>query len=131
MAAVHVRLNQVAHLRVDALLDLLGEKAFTDLLEVRQGSATKGLGGPSDELLKLQSPQLMLKARGDQADQFPNTHIAAAKPLTGEDDGGETRDQRAVEVEEGTYFGPGRAGHDFGHRTGESRVSRGVTAAHE
>ena len=131
MSACHVCLNQVAHLRVDALLNLLGEKAFTDLLEVRQRAATQGLGGPADELLKLQSPQLMFEAGGDQADQFPDTHVAAAEPLPGEDDGGEPRDQRAVEVEESTDLGPGRAGHHLGHRTGESGFSGRVAAAHE
>ena len=36
---IHVRLHEIAHLRIDTLLDLVGEKTFTDLLQVGQWAA--------------------------------------------------------------------------------------------
>ena len=52
------------------------------------------------------------------AASFADAHIAAAEPLTGQDDSGETGDQGAVDVEERPDLGTGRAGHHLGHRTG-------------
>ena len=131
MPAVHVCLHEIAHLRVDALLDLVGEKAFTDLLQVRQWASAQRLGGPAYQLLEFKAPQLMLEARGDQADQFADPHIPAADPFPGENHGGEPRDEGAIEVEECSDLRPGWAGHHLGHRTRESRITRSLAVAHE
>jgi hypothetical protein len=39
VAAFHVCVDQIAHLRIDALLDLFGEQSLADLLEIRKRPA--------------------------------------------------------------------------------------------
>ena len=133
VSALHVRVHQIAHLRIDPLLNLLGEQTLTDLLKVAERSATQGLGGFTDQLLELHESQLVIESGGDHGDQFAHAHIAVAQPFAGEDHRGEPRDQRAVEVEEGSDLGPGRACLDLGDRSRQPRAPGrcAVLVAHE
>ena len=120
--AVEVSLDQFPHLRIDALLDLLGEQPLADLQQIAIGTAAQRRRGLLDEVLEFHPAQLVGEPGGDHRNQFTHTHVAAAEPLLGQDHRGETRDQRAVEIEEGSDPGPRRAGHDLGHRTGHPQV---------
>ncbi len=115
--ALHVRVHQIAHLRKDALFDLLDEQPLTDLLQVAERPATQRLSGPADEALELHQSELVVESGGDHGDQLAHAHIAVAEPFAGENHRGEAGDQCAVEVKEGTDFGSGRACLDLGHRT--------------
>ena len=128
MAALHVRVHQVAHLRVDPLLYLLGEQSLADLLQIAERTAPQRLGCPADQILELHAAELVLETGGDHADQLTDAHVAAAHPLAGEDHRGKAGDQRAVEIEERPDLRSRRAGHDFGHRTGQSDVTRSPVA---
>ena len=122
MAARLVRVHQVAHLRIDAFLDLFGEQPLADLLQIAQRTPAQCFGGFADEILELHESELVVESGGDHGNQLAHAHIATFEPLAGEDHRGETRDQRAVKIEERSDFGSARACPDLCHRTGKSQI---------
>ena len=112
-------LHQVAHLRIDALLDLLLEQQGAGLFEIGERPAAQDVGGLVDEGLELDATELVVERGGDHADGLADPHIAIADSFPGEDDAGEAGHQRAVEVEEGPDLGSSRTGQNLGHRTGK------------
>lgn len=123
--AGHVGAHQLAHLGVDPRLDALDEQPLADLVQVVDQPARQRRGGLADEVLELDAPQGVAQAGLDHAEQFSHAHVAAQQPLLGQDDRGEPGDQGAVQVEERADFRAGGAGHDLGHRAGQSHVRPG------
>ena len=75
-----------------------------------QGVAAKHAGALTDEVLELGAAELMVEPGLHHADELGDGHLTPAQPILGHDDAGEPGDQRAVEIEEGTDLGAGRAG---------------------
>ena len=124
MTASQVGADQLAHLRVDPGLDSLDEQPLADLLQIAQHAPAQRAGGLADQLFEFDTPELMVQAGGDHADQLADAHVAAPHPLLGEDDGGEAGHQGPVQVEECADLGSGRAGHDFGDRPRQPKITR-------
>ena len=133
VTAFHVRVHQIAHLRIDPFFDLLGEQSLADLLQIRQRAAAQYLGGLVDQPLELHPAELVVEARGNHIDQLADAHIAVAEPLAGQDHSGESGNQGAVDVKERPDPGSARAGHHLGHRTGKPQLpgTAGGLVAHE
>src|ERR1700685_4196452 len=66
----------------------------------------------------------MIQPGRDHADEFADAHVAAPQTLLAEDDGRKTGPQGPVQVEECADLGSGRAGHDFGDRTRQPKITR-------
>ena len=122
MAARHVGPHQLTHLRVDPGLDPLGEQPLADLLQVVDQSPGQRRGRLADEVFELDAPERVVQAGLNHAEQLAHAHVAAPQPLLGEDDGGEARDQRPVQVEKRADLGPGRTGQDLGDRAGQPQI---------
>ena len=116
--------HQLAHLRVDPRLDLLVEQPLADLFQITQRAPAQRTGGLADQFFELDAPELVVEARRDHADQLADAHVASAQPLLSEDDRGEAGDQGSVQVEERADLGSGRAGHDFGDRPRQPKITR-------
>ncbi len=110
--------HQLTHFRIDPGLDPLCEQPLADLLHVVYQSPRQRRGGLSDQVLELYAPERVVQTGLNHAEQLPHAHVAAPQPLLGEDDGGEARDQRPIQVEKRTDLRPFRAGQDLGHRPG-------------
>ena len=118
-----MRLDQFPHLGIDPLLDLLDEEPFTDLLQIRQRPSAQHFSGLVDQIRELHRTELMCQAGGDHGDELTDTHVALAESLAGENDGGESGNQRSVEIEERSDLRAARACHHLRHRSGQSHVA--------
>ncbi len=116
MAAGHVGAHELAHLGIDAADDLLLEQPLGQFVDVVEGVAAQHAGALADEILELRAAQLMVEAGLHHADELADGHLAAPQPVLGHDDAGEPGDEGAVEIEEGTDLGAGRAALDLGDR---------------
>src|SRR5262249_22732019 len=111
-----------AHLGVDALGDLLNEQALADGLDVGQRPADQRRGRLVDELFELQPSELVVETGRHHADQLTDTHVATAESFPGENDGGEARDEGAVQIEDRADLPPGRTRHYFRDRSGQPHL---------
>jgi hypothetical protein len=58
----------------------------------------------------------MIQTRLHHADELADGHLASAQPVLGHDHAGEPGDQGAIQIEERTDLGAGRAALDLGDR---------------
>ncbi len=114
MASGHVGADELAHLGIDATDDLLLKEPLCQFVDVVQGIAAQHAGALTDEVLELGATELMVEAGLHHADELAYGHLPSPQPILGHDDAGEPGDEGAVEIEEGTNLGPGRARLDLG-----------------
>ncbi len=124
VAASHVGVHQIAHLRIDAAHDLLHEEPLGELIDVAERAAAQHAGALADEVLELRPAELMVETGLHHADELTDAHLTAAQPIPRHDHAGEPGDERAVEVEERADLGTRRAALDLGDRAGQPHGAR-------
>ena len=124
VAASHVGVHQISHLRIDAAHDLLHEEPLGELIDVAERTAAQHAGALADEVLELRPTELMVETGLHHADELTDAHLPAAQPIPRHDHAGEPGDQSAVEVEERADLGTRRTALDLGDRAGQPHGAR-------
>ena len=81
VAAGHVGAHQRAHLRIDALLDVLHEESLAEFVESLERVAVQHAGALADEVLELRAAELVIEPGLHHADELADAHLAAAQAV--------------------------------------------------
>ena len=113
MAALLVRLHDLAHVRVHAGCDVLHEKPLAEFVEFAQRLTLQIARGPHDEPLELHAAEPVPDRGFQHPEDLADPRLPTPDPIAGVRRRGEPRDQRAVQVEERADLGSRRARGDL------------------
>ena len=101
------------HVLVDARLDVPGEQGLAQLLEFGQRFAAQIPTRPLQQVRELHPPEPVPKCGLDGAGQFTEAGLPMPDSMAQVHGGGETLDERAVQIEERADVRAGGSGGDL------------------
>jgi len=102
--------------------DLALEQGVAEEREVRRRATGEGTQRELEELLESDPAEQSVEAQAQGLGDDARIELALAETMLEEGGGGEARDERAVEVEEGGHVGAGLAVFDLGQRMGVGQL---------